>query len=514
VLVVVDQWPTWMFERHRALFRGGFARLLREGAVVPGAELPYANTFTAVGHATLATGAIPRDHGIVGNNWWRRDEGRERSAEYDPDSQPFLVNSALGRGTLSNEDGASSRALLVDGIADVLRTATRGRGHSVAIALKARAACLVAGKRPDIAVWYEAGAGGMTTSKQFAKDTPPWLVELSHAHPVNQYFGATWQARDPVLLSRATGIADNSPGENSEYGMGAAFPHSLAATKTPEKAIVETPFADEMIAQTAVASLDAMELGTDDVPDFLAVSFNAHDYAGHSWGPESWEVLDLTLRLDASLGQLFDLLDKRVGKDRWAVIVTSDHGATPLVERARVAGARRVPPQEIERAAEEAIESQAGKGPWVAKLVSGNLYLTPKFQQVTARDAALDAAVKAIAKIPNIGIVGRTDRFASGCAAEQDPLRAICNGTVPGRAGELYVYPIAGSVLADHATGTAHDSPYDDNRHVPILIKAPGVAPQRGTGSVLQVAPTLAALLGIPPPPAARQPTLFEIRRR
>ena len=58
----------------------------------------------------------------------------------------------------------------------------------------------------------------------------------------------------------------------------------------------------------------------------------AHDYAGHFWGPESWEVLDLTLRLDAALGRLFDTLDQRFGKTGWAVVLTSDHGATPMVD--------------------------------------------------------------------------------------------------------------------------------------------------------------------------------------
>ena len=515
VLIVIDQWPSWMFEREQKLYTGGLARLLREGAVVPAADLPYANSFTAVGHATLGTGAPPRESGIVGNNWWRRDEQRERAAEYDPNAQPFLVNSALGSEMLSQEDGSSSRALRVEGVADVLRRATQGRAHSVAIALKARAACFVAGKRPDIAIWYESSAGGMTTSKAYAKDTPPWLIEHAHEAPVSRYFDAVWQPRDAALLARVTGMPDDAPGEQSDHGLGATFPHAIAASKSPARAIIETPFADDMIAHTAIVAIDRLALGNDDVPDFLAISFNAHDYAGHNWGPDSWEVLDLTLRLDVTLGKLFDVLDKRLGKGGWAVIVTSDHGATPIVERTRVSGARRIPLPEIERVAEQAIETQLGqKGPWVARLVSGNIYLTPKFQAVSARDAALDAAVKALSQIPNIAIVGRTDRFSAGCEDERDVMRAICLGTVPGQAGELFIYPIAGSLISDSKGGTAHDAPFDDNRRVPILVKAPGLAPQRGTGSVLQVAPTLAALLGVPPPPAAKAPTLFEIQRR
>src|SRR5690242_20035970 len=71
VLIVVDQLPSWAFEKQAPEFIGGFARLLRDGAYVKAAEVPYANTFTAPGHATIGTGAPPRVTGIVGNQWWR-----------------------------------------------------------------------------------------------------------------------------------------------------------------------------------------------------------------------------------------------------------------------------------------------------------------------------------------------------------------------------------------------------------------------------------------------------------
>jgi hypothetical protein len=517
VLVVIDQWPSWVFEEQQALFTGGIRRLLREGGVVMNGELPYANTFTAPGHAALATGATARVHGIVGNHWYRRDEERNRPAEHDPEAPLHVVGASLDGETPGGDRGASGRALRVEGIADVLRRATSGTARSVSIGLKARSATLMTGRRPDLAIWYDASAGGMTTSQAYAAEPPPWLVALARTYPASRYFGSTWEARDPALLARATKLADDSPGEHSQLGLGSAFPHALSAAPAPAKAIIQTPFADELVAQAVASALDELQLGRDDVPDLLAISFGAHDYAGHDWGPDSWEVLDLTLRLDRTLAQLFDLLDARVGEDRWAVIVTSDHGATPVVERARLRSARRIPPAQIERAAEQAVATQLdAPGPWVADLVSSNLYMTAKFRELAepARGAALDAAVAAIAKVPGIAFAGRTDRFSGACTVEQDTLRAICLGTVPDDAGELYVYPMAGSSLSAHSAGSAHDAPFDDNRRVPILVKAPGVVHQVGDGSLLQVAPTLAALLGIDPPEAAREPALFGIKRR
>ncbi|HEY5947900.1 MAG TPA: alkaline phosphatase family protein [Kofleriaceae bacterium] len=515
VLVVIDQWPSWVFENQQKLFTAGLGRLMREGAIVMNGAIPYASTFTATGHASLGTGVTPNVHGIVGNTWWRRDDDKDRPAEFDRDAPTLSVGPALGEE--GDPDGASGKALRSEGVADVLRRATAGIGHSVSISLKPRSACLMAGQKPDLAIWYDASAGGMTTSKAYASETPAWLAKLAKDYPASRYFGSTWDPRDPLLLARATKIADAAPGEKSDHGLGTAFPHSLAAAKNPAHAIIATPFADELVSQTVAVALDEVQLGKDAVPDLLAISFGAHDYAGHDWGPDSWEVLDFTLRLDSTLGQLFELLDARVGVDQWAVIVTSDHGATPVIERGRLHSARRIAPSDIEKAVDKAVAAQVGAaGPWVAKLVSSNVYMTAKFRELAEpmRRAALDAAVKAIRAVPGIAFAGRSDRFTPGCKIEQGSDLAICLSMVSGEAGELYVYPSAGSGITQYGGGTTHDAPFDDNRRVPIIVKAPGVAHQVGDGSLLQVAPTLAALLGIDPPDGAREPALFGIQRR
>jgi len=515
VLIVVDQLSTWAFERDRPLYRGGFARLLREGAYVRAGELPYANTFTAPGHATIGTGAPPSVHGVVGNTWYRREEGAERPAEYDPDAAPFPVGPSQD-GALTAEDASSSRALRVEGVADMLRRATGGRARSVAISLKARAAVFVAGKRPDAVVWYEPAAGGMTTSRAFASEAPPWLVELARARPATRFFAQTWEPLDAALLARATGIPDDAAGEGSVHGLGPAFPHALAVSDHPGRAILHTPYADEMVMDAALAAIPALGLGADDAPDLLAVSFSAHDYAGHLWGPESWEVLDLKLRLDAALGRLFEQFDARLGRGGWAAVLTADHGVTPVVERSKVTGARRIRTDEIARAVEAVLEPRIGKGPWVAQISSGNVYLSLAFSHEPpgARDAALTAAADAIGRIPGVATAARSDRLVGRCDGRAQLLRALCLSIVPGESGELLVVPAAGSVITNFTSGSHHDAPFDDNRRVPILVLAPGLAPRSGTGSLLQVAPTVAALLGIPPPPAASAPPLFGLGAR
>lgn len=497
VLIVIDQLASWSFERDRDLFTGGLGRMLREGAYVQAAELPYANTFTSPGHATIATGAVPRIHGIVGNQWWSRAEQRERSAESDPTAPIFAVANVPTPPT----SNGSGRALRVPGIADALRAATGDQGHTVAIALKARSACLVAGQHPELALWYDASAGGMTTSSAYAHAAVPWLVDLAREKPAARFIGQTWSPLDPALLAKHTKIADDAPGEGALHGMGVAFPHLVHDAEE----LVHTPFADEIVLDAVYAVLDRMQLGADDIPDLLAISFSAHDYAGHNWGPDSWEVLDLTLRLDAALGTLFATLDRRLGPQGWAAVVTSDHGVTPLVERSPVAGAKRVSPAEI----------AATAGPLVSKVASNEIYLSADWEKLAAPDrrAALDAAIAAVrAKYPELDVFDTSD--TSHCQ-EATLAGDVCRAVVPGEAGEIYVAPRRGFVVTEYKTGTHHDAPNADNNQVPILVRGPGIARQTiPRASLLQIAPTLAALLGVPPPRSASEKPLFGLEVR
>lgn len=499
VLIVVDQLPSWLFERDRSAFRGGFDRLLREGGYVRRGELPYANTFTAPGHATIGTGAVPRTHGILGNLWWRRDEQRDRSAEWDP-AAPILPIVDLDK-PLPVDFGASARALRVAGIADALRSATQNRARTIAIALKPRAACFLAGRQPELAVWFDAAAGGMTTSRVYTPTVPPWLVELAKTKPPSRFIGQTWSPLDPVYLARQTKIADDAPGEGGLHGMGVSFPHVVHDFEE----LVHTPFADEIVLDTATAALDAMQLGTDEVPDLLAISLNAHDYAGHNWGPDSWEVLDLTLRLDVALGALFTTLDRKLGKDGWAVVLTSDHGATPVVDRSPITGAKRFSPNEIAKEG----------GPMIAKISSNQAFMTvawaqlPPAEQQAARTSAADAIRK---RYPEIDVFDTSD--VSRCK-ERSLAGDVCRAIVDGASGELFLAPKRGFVISEYKTGTHHDAPNPDNQHVPILVRAPGLAPQMiEHASLLQVAPTVSALLRVAPPEAATEKPLFGIEPR
>jgi predicted AlkP superfamily pyrophosphatase or phosphodiesterase len=92
--ITVDQLRGDLLFRHRDQFgEGGFRYLLDEGIHYDDAHDAHANTETVVGHATLATGAHPAAHGMVGNLWFDRRAGRTVYNIEDPD-YPMLSNGA------------------------------------------------------------------------------------------------------------------------------------------------------------------------------------------------------------------------------------------------------------------------------------------------------------------------------------------------------------------------------------------------------------------------------------
>ncbi|MEM9489852.1 MAG: alkaline phosphatase family protein, partial [Myxococcota bacterium] len=283
----------------------------------------------------------------------------------------------------------------------------------------------------------------------------------------------------------------------------------------PAKALRATPLGDQLVLETGLAAIAGAELGADAVPDVLALSFSANDYAGHDWGQESWERLDILLELDRILAGFLDELDRRIGREHYAVVLTSDHGATRMVEHSRAAGksAYRVKIAELLEAANRAARAVLGPGTWARDGSAGTLYMSPQFARFdeAKRSAALDAMVAALAKVPGVGHVARTDQVAGNCEQRSGVQAYLCRSLVLGMSGQIAVSPAENSLITTtYDFGTTHGSLNPDDRLVPLIVMAPGLAPARKNErvSVLRVAPTVAALLGIAPPPAATAASL------
>lgn len=484
VLLVVDQLPSWTFSRHKDTFRGGFARLIREGAYYPEAEYPYALTVTAIGHAALVTGTPPRLSGIAGNHWFDRE--KERWVDVTEDARYPVTGAPVPK-----DDGASPQALVADAVSD-----TPGK-NVVSVSYKERAAIMMGGHKAKLAVWYEPKRQAFVTSAYYTKEEPAWLAKLAADHPIAPRLqGYVWTPLAETPSRALTG--DDSPGETDGQGLKVKFPHELKNASRPELAVGLTPLAVDFQVEAALAALDAER------PDFLAFSISTHDYAAHNWGQESWEATDVLFRMDASLGQFLDGLDARYGKDGWSLVFSSDHGGPPMPERV---GGKRVDLDAIEKAAEAAAVKAVGKRadgkPHILAIDDHSIYLRPSPSATASADPLKDAVAAAVGKIAGVEFSLRADRCGT-------PM--VCDSIHPDRSGDIYFSPKENHLIQKKPFGgDNHGTHYDYDRQVPVIVREPG-RPARVLAdqhpSILSVAPTLARLLGVPAPKSAKEPAL------
>ena len=495
VVAIFDQLGSDTLARLRPLLDpdGAVQSGIAAGAFYPRVAYPYAATVTAPGHATIHTGAPPSESGILANERYDATHGSIGWMS-DPSSP------VLGDGSTS----ASPRALQVPTVADALRAATDDKAHVVSLSLKDRAATLGGGQHPDAAVWYDPKLHGFVTSSWYGNALPGCVSTFEASHPLDKLL-APWTPQNPRAL--ATLGPDDAPGEGHYHGWGTTFPHDPKASEAPWTVLRTTPALDRYLVQMSGQCVEQMALGTHKTPDLLVISISGTDYAGHVFGPRSWEYADTFIRADRALGKLLHRLARHI---KVAALMTADHGVTPLPEQLQEKGrsAGRIQPDELVSALDAQVAARLGPGPWVTSYVMPFVRLSDKGR--AERDQVVRALVASAHKVP--GIYGLYDvrRAPELRRSENRVERAVGLGinlsVVP---GELFVVPEPGWVVApDNVVGggTSHGSPWQSDREVPVVVWGTGVV--HGTHKVVadmrQVAPTVAALLGVPKPSGAK----------
>ena len=499
VIVVVDQLRFDYLDRYAALWKRGFRRLMTEGAVFDRAFYPYLNTVTCAGHATIATGTLPWTHGVILNEWWQRSANRRMSCTDDPS-----INSVPYSPGPPENIGHSALRLRVPTLADRLRARTPS-SRIVSLSMKARSTVMLAGHGGTAVTWFTDG-NYFGTSTAYTRDRVPQVEAFVAANPLEQDRAIVW---DRLLDPKAYASIDDGIGEAPKRGWAALFPHPLAgAPGTPEAQFYElwerSPFADSYLGRMAASLIESLQLGQRDVVDFLGVSFSALDAVGHDFGPDSQEVQDALLRLDDTLGHFFDALDARVGRGRYVVGLSADHGVAPIPEQWQHRGgdAGRVVNATVRKIAEAAMTAAHGPGPHVAHVEYSTIYLTEKARHmVDAKPEALQPLMDAVSKINGILRVMPSKGLETKRTSNDPIERAAALSYHPEESGEV-VLAMKPYWLNTDTSAATHGTLHAYDQHVPVIMLGSPFKPGRYShaASPADVAPTLAATIQLPMP--------------
>jgi hypothetical protein len=216
----------------------------------------------------------------------------------------------------------------------------------------------------------------------------------------------------------------------------------------------------------------------------------------------------MTLRLDQHLERFLGELDTKVGAGRWSMIVTSDHGASPMPERTH---GGRISYAQIKDAANHAAIAELGPGEWIASAKYPAVYLSKALlaQKDADKKAAIKKIVLALRSFPGLERVERTADVMGHCETRSGDALAICMALDPERSGEVLYLPAPGWVMEDESEhiATGHGSIHAYDREVPLLILEPGRtphaaldAPDPARVSMVRISTILARWLGVTPP--------------
>ncbi|MBL0359074.1 MAG: alkaline phosphatase family protein [Chitinophagaceae bacterium] len=491
--LVIDQMRWDYLYRYKELYSSnGFRRLLQEGFSCENTMIPYTPTYTAPGHTCVYTGSVPAIHGIVGNSWYSRLT--KKYVYCTDDSTVSTVGSNTDAGKMSPGN------MWTTTITDELRLSNNFKSKVIGIALKDRGAILPAGHSANAAYWYDDKVGKFITSTHYMPALPQWVSRFNDKDLAAKYMSQDWNTLLPLAKYDLSG-SDDVPFEwNIKGEKTVTFPHKLSTiTKDKYEAFKTTPFANTYTFDFAKAAIENESLGKNTVTDFLTVSISSTDYIGHSFGPNSVEAEDTYLRLDKDIAEFLAYLDNKVGKGKYLIFLTADHGAAHVpafLAEHKIPGGG-VDDADIKMRLLKAVEEKLNIKNAIDNVVNYQVYLSDSAKN---NEAVRELVIEELKRENAVATAVDLNELAESTLAEPMKTR-LTNGYMPSRSGDIQ-FIFKPGYFDGGKKGTTHGlwNPYDS--HIPLLFYGWGIKAGKLNREtyMTDIAATLAALLQIQMP--------------
>ncbi len=495
--IVIDQMRYDYITRFYNRFsEGGFKRMISEGFNCKNNHFNYVPTYTGPGHASVFTGTTPQNHGVISNNWYDKFSKTSVYCASDPSVKAVGSDSDLER--------MSPHRMKTTTVADQNRLHTQLEGKTIGIAIKDRGAILPAGHTANGAYWFRGkDEGKWITSTFYRDDLPDWVKEFNTSGKAKSYF-KVWNTLHDINTYKESG-ADQNKFEGGYKGKETAtFPYDFAKLKDQNMGydiIKYSAFGNSLTADFAIAAIEGEQLGSDEVTDFLTVSFSSTDYVGHNFGVNSKEIQDTYLRLDKDVERFLNALDQKVGKGQYTVFLTADHGAVHVPSYLKSV---KIPAGYFDANAfktkVEAFVKNTFKVDGLIENMSNNQVFfnyealakntvsTDDLQNAIAHFVLQEDQIDKVFTRKQLGSVN----YTSGIAA------LIQKGFNQKRSGDVVIV-LDPATIVYSPTGSTHGSGLMYDTHAPLLFFGQGIKKGSTTQKthITDIAPTISALLGI-----------------
>jgi predicted AlkP superfamily pyrophosphatase or phosphodiesterase len=524
LVVVIDGLPQeQLTKNYDLLVPNGFRRLMDQGAWFTDAHQAHAFTVTAVGHASILSGAHPYQTGIIGNDW------RSREGKYVYNTADAAHKYLDGTAT-TEDDGVSPKNLQVSLLGDELRYATNNASRVFAISGKDRGAILLAGKS-GTAYMLSKSTGQFTSTSYYMQRHPAWWDAYYAKKPQNQWFHQRWNVLldNPKAYQRAlpegqawASVYNSMTSKMGYmYGLGETAPGPIYYSM-----LLAGPFGDEATADFATALLKGESVGRNPAgaTDVLGVSFSSHDYINHNFGPESIQSMDHLIRLDRTLAKFFDAIDAQVGRENVLTVLTADHGFmnVPEYSGARGFDAGKIDSRDVRSAVNARAEKKFGIPNLAYQHMTGGWsldYPAIEAKGLNREEVETFVAREAIAE-PGIGFAFTRTQLERGTLPQTRIAMLVQRAWHRQMAVDVVVVPkpfhfFQSKTASPQAAVCSHGTPYSYDTHVPLMLHGPKWIQAGRSGQyaeTVDIAPTLSHVLNIRLPNASEGKVLPVVR--
>ena len=279
-ITVSNFYPEWVTIYKNDLAEGGLKRICGQGREMM-ADYRYLYSQTGVDQATIYTGLLPSEHGVIAHDWYDRLRGKRQNN--------VISDNCLMLG----EDGV--KGLSPEGL-QALTLGCAMKMNNVfskvySVAVNGEEAVLSGGSCANMAIWLSEESGKWISSDYYADSLPGWLQAYNAKMESDFFIRRGWMA-----LGDEDGNATSLRLKN-KIGLGNNFYYDLAQAKRKfdtYRILKATPYANTLVTDLALELLKTEQLGHDNDADLLALNFSCLDYMNRELLPEELAKMRLT----------------------------------------------------------------------------------------------------------------------------------------------------------------------------------------------------------------------------
>lgn len=505
VMVVIEGMRYDYLQQFEPQFsRGGFKKLMTQGAQCTNAHHNAAFLHNATGIANISTGSTASEHGMVSNWWYNRLQKSKVNCVND-----YTYN-AVGCPNQKSVQ-VSPQLLLASTFGEELYKSTKGKSKVFSIALQPYAAVLSAGKKATGVFFLDEFTGNWITSSYYAQTLPSWVGIFNAKKTAYQHINREWTPLMSLDYYKSSWEDDNEfeIGINSQR----TFPYNityLSDSYKPFRILKQIPYGNTYTKEFAIELIEKEQLGKRAETDYLHITYTAAQEVAYKFGNLSKEIEDTYIRLDYELMALINHLEQNVGKDNFVIFVTSSHGmgtsSKYLMQTQKDGGIFKA--VESMYLLDKYLDTRYGDDDWVEHYANQHIYLNTK--AVERRTASVvdiqRSAANFISQLSGVHTVLTASELAKSNYSGAQLGSKMSNSFYAPRSGDI-IFQLkpnwneqSTDVVANHLSGYNYDT------HVPLLCYGWKVKPKTitKTQSIENIATTLSRIAKSPLPNMAR----------